>query len=71
MHSRVVPSLRPRGFLLDLWPDFLCGLFVHARLTAAPTVVSAAAMRIGRTTRMRDKPAAINAVSSGDMGMLW
>ena len=34
---RAVPSLRPRGFLLDLWPDFLCGLWVHARLTAAPT----------------------------------
>ncbi|MBL9087399.1 MAG: acyltransferase [Planctomycetia bacterium] len=34
---RAVPSLRPRGFLLDLWPDFLCGLWVHARLTSAPT----------------------------------
>lgn len=34
---RAVPSLRTRGLLLDLWPDFLCGLWVHARLTSAPT----------------------------------
>lgn len=35
---RLVPSLRPRGFLLDLWPQFLCGLWVHAHLHAPPRV---------------------------------
>lgn len=44
---RAVPALRPRGFLLDLWPDFLCGLYVHARLTAAPTRRARLALDVG------------------------
>ena len=32
---RAVPSLRPRGLLLDLWPEFLAGLWLHARVTGA------------------------------------